>query len=174
MNSYRTLGEFFGVFIRVPKSGCANFKFVAAHEFTPAGASEAVKIPDHWKHGQVVDEEVGRQPYETKAKAVMNRHFYGLESTDFGRRIVATVTVREKVCDDGRKFVYLDITKTPGVAPAREMKLTMGFPQIADDIYVGKVTVLRFTPYGLRATSDEDVVARPEREFFYEPNKSGK
>jgi hypothetical protein len=157
MNSYRTLGEFVGVVLRVPKKDCVNFKFAPAHEFSPEGATEPVKVPDHWKHGQVVNEEVGREPWEKKT--VMDRHFYGIEARDLGRRIVATVVVREKVVEDKRKFVFVDITKTPGVKPALEMKLVLGFPQVAGDIYVGKITVLRFTPHGLRAVPDEqDVV----------------
>ncbi len=77
----------------------------------------------------------------------MNRHFYGIAGADFGHRIVATVKVSEKTCDDGRKFVFCDVTKTTDVAPANEMKMVLGFPPQKDDIAVGKIMVIRFAPY---------------------------
>ncbi|MEK7512277.1 MAG: hypothetical protein AAB575_04690 [Patescibacteria group bacterium] len=159
MASYTILREVSGVLVKVPKQG-VNMKFVSAHEFTPEGATEPVKVPDHWKHGQIVDEECGRDPSE--GKAIMNRHFYRLESGDFGHRTVATVRVSEKTCDDGRKFVFVDITKTKDVAPANEMSLVLGFPQVADDISVGKITVLRFTPYVKKLRSEALATDEPK------------
>lgn len=165
MASYKVLREVAGVLIKVSKMG-DNMKLVPAHEFTPDGATEPVKINDHWRHGQIIDEECGREPFEPKA--VMNRHFYGLGSGDFGRRIVATIKVVEKTCEGGRIFVFCDITKMVEVSPLFEMKLLPGFPPCDGDISVGKIMVLRFVPYVKRQlrTDAPEVVEAQDHSFF--------
>lgn len=167
MASYKILREVTGVLVKVPKMG-VNMRFVAAHEFTPDGAAEPVKVDDHWRHGQIVDEECGRDPSE--GKAIMNRHFYGLGSGDFGKRIVADVKVCEKSMEDGKRFVFCDITKTSAsvLKPEFEVKLVMGFPPQEGDISVGKIMVLRFTPYVKRQlrTDAPDVVEAQDHSFF--------
>lgn len=168
MSSYKILREVTGVLVKVPKMG-DNMKFVPAHEFTPDGATEPAKVDDHWRHGQIVDEECGRDPSE--GKAIMNRHFYGLGSGDFGKRIVADVKVCEKTMEDGRKFMFCDITKTSVLKPEFEVKLVLGFPPQEGDISVGKIVVLRFTPYvkrQLRAEPPEVVEPKPAKQFSYD------
>lgn len=135
MSRYRVVKEVHGVKVAVPTKGCVHMQPVAAHEFIN-DEGETVKVPAHWKHGQMVGD----------TGVVLNRHFYNITDTDMeprgtktrtkktkeGRKVVttqvkqtinATVRVMEKVTDGGSKYIILDIFKTEG-KPEWEMVIT--------------------------------------------------
>lgn len=71
----------------------------------PNGSDYFRSIPEmggmkaHWKFGMPL------------SGVILNCHYYGIEAEDFGKKILATVTVKMKTMADGRKYTLLDIKK---------------------------------------------------------------
>lgn len=90
-------------------------KEVTAYNKLRAASNVVVKIPNqnpyfrsvpemgdmkaHWKFGMPL------------SGVILNCHYYGIEEQDFGKKILADVTVKVKIMGDGRKYTLLDITK---------------------------------------------------------------
>jgi len=114
--AYKTLTVRKGVIVKVP-----NFKDsvvtrmndsqhhmnkVPAHSFKLHG--KTIHVPEHWHHGQSFS-----LKFTWPSNVIVNRHFYGINESDLGKRIVAEVKVVRKTTAVGRQFIALDITKAP-------------------------------------------------------------
>ena len=108
-NSYRTILTQEKVLVKVPIES-HDMRFKPEHEFVVNG--KPIKVPDRWQNGMAV------------GKVILNRHFYGIDKNDLGRKIVAMVEVIEKTTDGGRKFLMLDICKeSNGTKPVCQLKI---------------------------------------------------
>jgi hypothetical protein len=96
-SSYTEMRTVFHVHKKVPKAQGKHMNPVAKHEFTLPDGTKA-QVPDHWRHGQMVD------------GIIINQHFYGINDDDLGNFIMATVKVVQKKTREGT-YIMLDITK---------------------------------------------------------------
>jgi len=101
MATYTELLKKENVSVKVPKKRGAYMNFVPTHEFETDG--KTVSVPAHWQHGLLVS-----------GKVIVNRHFFGIDSTDFGHKITAKVEVVRKVTDLGKEYNLENITKISG------------------------------------------------------------
>lgn len=110
--TYETVETIEAVRIKVPRK--SDFmEIVEAHTFAVKG-NAAVKIPRHWKFGQMVP--VG------KTCVFMNRHYFGIAATDLGKSIVATIEVVKKFRGE-ENFLMLNVRKAPfNTKPGADIK----------------------------------------------------
>lgn len=106
---YTTLLQESGVRVKIPNMSQFT-QFISAHSFNSENGP--VVVPAHWKSGMAIN--------GTKTDTViLNRHFYGIDREDLGKRITAIVKVVEKKeIGSDRVFTMVDIHKENGRAVA--------------------------------------------------------
>lgn len=117
--TYRSLLRQEGVLVKVPQKSL-HMRSMEAFKIG------RVTVPARWQNGMPL-----------KGGVVLNRHFFGVENGDFGRRIVAAVEVMEKTTPEGRKFTMLNITKV-SIKPTHELKIADAAPKDTLSIQVLK------------------------------------
>ncbi|MFA5188180.1 MAG: hypothetical protein WC460_02365 [Patescibacteria group bacterium] len=109
-SDYKTLETVEAVLVRVPKKDGPYFVKQSAHSFIASGKD--VEIPEHFRHGLKI------------GNVILNRLFFGLIETDFGRMIVAKVEVVEKTTSSGAKYILLNFHKIKNAKAPLEIKIS--------------------------------------------------
>ena len=86
------------VLAQVPKEG-TNMNFIKAHDFKTDDGKQ-VFLPGHWQNGLL-----------TSNGTIINRHYYGIDRSDLGKKVVASVQLVKKITTDGRVFLLVNILK---------------------------------------------------------------
>jgi len=123
-SDYKTLKTVEAVIVRVPKNNTPYFEKQGAHSFTAKNGQE-VELPAHLRHGLKV------------GNIFLNRLFFGLAETDFGRMIIAKVEVIEKTTSADKTYILLNFHKIENAREPLEIKITEQKQAIEDIELIG-------------------------------------
>jgi hypothetical protein len=135
-STYEVIMELEGVLVKVPSEGCLHFDQVRPHTIKIDGVE--IAIPVYYRHGFLV---------QTEPRIILNKNYYGIDSADLGRMIVATVKVIKKTTGKGRVFTMIDITKAQnGVEPNYELRILDKKHDESDILIIETEKFIHFKP----------------------------
>ncbi|MFA5184440.1 MAG: hypothetical protein WC456_02825 [Patescibacteria group bacterium] len=121
---FETLGRYENVLVYFPSSKNDKFlKLIPAHEIKTAESEKVVKIPEHYRRGDIIDGKF------------VTKHFF-LNQNNQGQNVIADIEIVKKT-DHARndaQAIILNITMKPKVARANrpEWKIKIGTDKIQE------------------------------------------
>ena len=121
---FETVGKYENVLIYFPGKNDKFLKFIPAHEIQVPNLEKSVKVPAHFRRGDIIDGKF------------VTKHFF-VDKKFQGSNIIATIEVVSKI-DHARQdnhTIILNITLPPTVARANqpEWKIKIGTDKVPED-----------------------------------------
>ncbi|MGE5425532.1 MAG: hypothetical protein ACM3PZ_00375 [Bacillota bacterium] len=103
--SYKEIGSFEGVLLKVPSIDDIYMKWISKHKFNGR------EIPGHYRRGDLID-----------GKLAITRNFYTIDAQEESRNLVADIKIFRKTTENGNT-ILIDIQPSKKMTASFRLKL---------------------------------------------------